>query len=96
MSEMRELARLYAMFITLAGDTLSSDDMFTRQYLPHQREAIDKMAESSETGKEIYGLKLNINAIIQRTIKSLKGLYTETLQDGKYDEIRKFQMAYGF
>ena len=71
-SKLKELASLYAMFITLAGESLSSNDMITRQYCPYLMEAIDKMSEISETGKEKYGLKLNINAIIQRKIKSLK------------------------
>jgi hypothetical protein len=36
-------------------------------------EAIERMDETSEDGREKYGLKLILNAIIQRIIKSLKG-----------------------
>ena len=96
MSEMRELARLFVTFQSLTENTVTTEDMFTRKHLPNLREAIEKMVEPSFQGKEKYGLKLNINAIIQRTIKSLKGFYTETQQDDKYEELGKFQMAYSF
>ena len=45
---------------------------------------------------EKYGLKLNLNAIILRTIKSLKGLYSEAMEDDKVRELDYFTDAYNF
>ncbi|KAL3870920.1 hypothetical protein ACJMK2_038948 [Sinanodonta woodiana] len=96
MSEMRDLARLYLSFKSLSSQPVTTEEMFRRDNLSVLRDAIEKMVETSEDGKEKYGLKLTLNAIVQRTIKSLKGYYTETIQDDKYDEIKKFQLAYSF
>ena len=37
-----------------------------------------------------------INAIILRHIKSLRGFYQDTMQDGKAQEHERFQFAYNF
>lgn len=96
MSEMRELARLYLAFKELSErEDLTTEDMFNRDHLPTLRKAIEQMSDS-DGNKEKHGLKLMLNAIILRTIKSMKGLYTETKQDDKFVEIGKFQEAYLF
>lgn len=95
MCEMREMARLFLTFKSLRNSDETSEDMFTRKYLSTLRETIDTLS-ASENCQEKHGLKLNLNTIIQRAIKSLKGFYTETLQDARYDEMCKFQMAYAF
>ncbi len=97
MSEMRELARLYLVFKELLeGENVTTEDMFIRGHLPTLREVIQQMSEKSDEGstsKEKHGLKLILNAIVLRTIKSIKGLYTETKQDDKFVE---FHEAYLF
>ena len=97
MGEMRELARLALAFKSLAGEDRTVEDMFTRKNLPTLREAIQQMAQIPDDHKtDKHALKLNFNAIINRTIKSLKGYYSVTMQDDKYEEIGKFQLAYAF
>ena len=49
MGEMRELARLFLCFRSLASDPkLKVKHMFTRQYLPVLLEAVDKMVEKED------------------------------------------------
>ncbi|XP_013407624.1 uncharacterized protein LOC106171722 [Lingula anatina] len=95
MGEMRELARVFLIFRDLCEENVTTEDMFTRKHLTTLREAIEKLV-SMDNGDEKHGLKLNIHAILQRCIKSLKGLYTETMQDLKYEELGNFQQAYLF
>ena len=38
----------------------------------------------------------NLNSIIVRPIKTIKGIHTEKLQDQKYEELCKFEEAYTF
>ena len=45
---------------------------------------------------EKHGAKLNINSVIQRTIKTLIGLYAEKMQDVKVGETQSFKDAYDF
>ena len=42
------------------------------------------------------GLKLNLYAIIMRTLKSLKGMYAEVMEVEKWQELDKFANAYKF
>ena len=51
---------------------------------------------SAGENSEKYGLKLNLNAIIQRTVKSLEGFYTESLENEKYEKVEKNVLAYNF
>ena len=51
--------------------------------------------DSNHSGEK-YGLKLNLNAIILRTIKSLKGLYAEAVEDDKVRELDHFTDVYNF
>ena len=95
--EMRELARLLIQFKSTAnehgldGTSLGVEDMFTRRHLAVLREAIDILADGGK-----YGLKLNLNAIVIRTMKSLKGLYAEKMEDAKCKELYMFADAYRF
>ena len=45
-------------------------------------------------GHSKYGLKFKLNAINMRIIKSLRGIYAENSQDGKYAELDRFVEAY--
>ena len=45
---------------------------------------------------EKNGLKMHINAIFQRSMKALKGIYSINTQDKQYEELIKFQTAYNF
>lgn len=96
MSEMRELARLFLQFKSSVDANVTTEEMFTRKYLKELREAIETLSSGEDGKREKHGLKLNYNAIILRTIKSLKGLFTETSQDEKFVEIGKFHQAYIF
>jgi hypothetical protein len=98
MGEMRELARLFLCFQSLATNPeLRFKHMFTREHLPVLLEAVDKMVEKEDQTKEKSGLKLNLDALIKRAIKSLKGIYsTSSSYDAEYAENEKFQQAYSF
>ena len=58
-------------------DNMTAKDMFVRQHLAILREAITRMSADK------YGLALNINAIIMRTIKVLTGIFSEAMFDDK-------------
>ena len=72
------------------GATLTTADMFTRPFLPVLREAVESMAD----GDNKYGLKLNLHAVISRTIRSLKGKFAEEMEDDKMRELDMFTEAY--
>ena len=97
MQEMDELVRLLIQFRIkasehgLEGSNMETEDMFTRPHLAVLRDAIDALA-----GGWKYGLKLNRNAITMTTIKSLKGMYAEAMQDVKCRELDMFTDAYKF
>ena len=95
MAEMRQLARLFLNFQSLSKKDVITEDMFSRDHLPILVEAIEKMV-ASEEGAEKHGLKLQLNAIILRSIKSLKGHLNSTKQDDKSDELERFKTAYLF
>ena len=95
MAEMRELARLFLTFQSLSEEKVVSEYMFSRDHLPTLLDAIEKM-EASEMGQEKHGLKLQLNAIILRRIKSVKGHLNSTRQDDKSDELEGFKTAYSF
>ena len=64
--------------------------MFSRQHLALLRETINVLAGDK------YGLKLSINAIIMRTVKTLKGMYGERMDDAKCHELELFTDALTF
>ena len=82
--------RIVASQHGLSEGSFTVEDMFSRQHLHILREAINNMGQSK------YCLKLNLNAIIMRTVKSLKGIYAENSQDDKYAELDRFVEAYRF
>jgi len=68
--------------------------MFTRN-----KETLDAAIETlteKPDGDEKHGLKLQINAVIQRAIKSLWGYYNDMMQDQKVQKLERFQQAYSF
>ncbi len=92
MQEMRELPCLLIQFRETAREEgLDCDlgmEMSSRVRLPILRQAIDDLAS------EKYGKKLN--AIVVRTIKSMKGMYAEAMEDAKAVELDRFHDAYKF
>ena len=101
MGEMRDLSRLYVEYKSLemaAGkQDVSVESMFTRDGLTSLREAMNNLCKKeSDQNQEKHGLKMNLNAIIHRSIKSLMGYFAESRQDGKYKELTKFEVAYNF
>ena len=83
MNEMRMLGTLFRHFKTHCPEAENSQAMFHRNNLASLRLAIAEMTN----GK--HGLALNLHAIIQRSIKILKGHYIETDQPGESDEVEK-------
>lgn len=107
MSEMRELARLFLIFRTKVAhsESVTAESMFSRQYLSELRQSVDELVKKVEIKKKIeqdekkdekHGLKLLVDAIILRSVKMLLGYYTETMQDDKYQELKKFRVAYKY
>ena len=93
MSEMRELARLFIKFKSLAMVPVTTEDMFTRRHISVLMLTIEEMVSCEGSKKEKHGLKLQLNAI---SIKSLKGFFNDTLQDAKCEELERFWSAYKF
>ncbi|XP_046559508.1 uncharacterized protein LOC124268559 [Haliotis rubra] len=67
MTEMRELSRLFLRFKTVCTEPVTPEDMFFRTNLPNLREAIE-MHTQEENGQEKQELKVNLNAIILRSL----------------------------
>ena len=95
MSEMRELARLFLEFQAQSTIPVTTEDMFTREHKETLYAAIQTLTDKPNGGEK-SGLKLHLNAIIQRAIKSLRGFYNDTMQDQKAQELDRFQQAYNF
>jgi hypothetical protein len=95
MSEMRELARLYLAFKSQATEPLTTEDMFSRKHKDKLFAAIEAVTEKPD-GDEKYGLKLQINAIMLRAMKCLRGFYNDSMQDEKAQELERFQQAYTY
>ncbi|XP_053389498.1 uncharacterized protein LOC123565665 [Mercenaria mercenaria] len=93
MGEMRELARLFITFKELSDTPVAFTDMFTRLKLKTLREAIEKMCENEDNTEKI-GLKQNLDAYLKKSIKYLKGMYSESMKDAAYKELSKFKKAY--
>ena len=56
--------------------------MFTREHLQDLADAIEKMVTKTDK-TEKYGLKLLLDAVILRSIKTLMGYFSDTKQDEK-------------
>lgn len=71
MSEMRELARLYMIFMIQDGvdSKATIEDMFTRTYKDALFGAIEYIIDKPD-GDEKHGLKLHLNAILLRSINA--------------------------
>ena len=96
MMEMRELTRLYLCFKDLSGESVKFEDMHKRKNLTLLVNAFNKLGElnTSEQKEEKYGLKVNLNGIFQKNIKSLRGHYAGIGEDEEHKEIKKFKEAY--
>ena len=71
--------------------------MLSRVHLPILRQAITELAADSEKDdQEKYGQKLGMGNILTRTIKSMKGMYAEAMEDEKAAELDRFHDAYKF
>jgi len=88
MAEMRELAKLYQAF----KDLVAVEDMFARANLAELVEAINSVATNN--GQEKHGQKLFIDAVILRSVKTLNGHYSESMQGEKRKELKIFKAAY--
>ncbi|KAL3837621.1 hypothetical protein ACJMK2_022967 [Sinanodonta woodiana] len=58
---MMDIARLYLSLKSLSPQTVTAKEI----------KAIERMVETSEDGRDKYGLKLTLNAIVQRTMTSI-------------------------
>ena len=76
------------------------EEMLSRVHLPILRKAITELAaadsENDDQEKEKYGQKLGMNNILTRTIKSMKDMYAEAMEDEKAAELDRFHDAYKF
>lgn len=75
--------------------------MFKRSCLPELREAIDKFSAAAVDNEDItkekekkHSLKLLTDAVIQQSINSLFGYYSDTVQDDK--ELKIFRNSYKY
>ena len=80
---------------------LGMEEMLSRVHLPILRQAITELAADSEKDKddqekEKYGQKIGMGNILTRTIKSMKGMYAEAMEDEKAAELDRFHDAYKF
>jgi hypothetical protein len=94
MMEMRELTRLFLRFKEFMDDDCILEDMYDRKNLNILVDAINKLCECEDTQGEKHGLKVNLNGIFQKSIKTLKRHYTGVCEDEKHKEIKKFAEAY--
>jgi chorismate mutase len=94
MAEMRELAKLLQTFKSLCNTEKTVEDMFSRPHLPDLIQSIQLLTTDEDTKVEKHGQKLFIDAVILRSLKTLKGYYSETLQDEKRAELKNFKAAY--
>jgi hypothetical protein len=93
MSEMRELAKLFFAFQNLSSERRTVEDMFRREYLSDLVEALEKNVTTADK-QEKHGLKLFLDAILMRSIKTLEGYFAQTMQDEKRKELKCFKSAY--
>ena len=91
---MRTLSKLYLQFSSTVPPDIDVGEMFTKKNLSPLRQATEALAQNQDEQK--HGAKLNLNAVIQRTLKTLIGLYAEKMEDGKVEETKHFRDAYNF
>ena len=108
MQEMRELARLLIKFREIAREEygleceLCMEEMLSRVHLPLLRQAITELAaadpekDKDNQEKEKYGQKIGMGDILTRTIRTMKGMYAEAMEDEKATELDRFHDAYKF
>ena len=94
MAEMRELAKLFQTFQSLCGTQMTVEDMFSRPHLLDLVQSIQLLTTDEDKKVEKHGQKLFIDAVILRSLKTLKGYYSETIQDKKQAELKHFKAAY--
>ena len=84
---------LFCVQLTVVARNLrgSPGNIFTRQHLAVLHDAIEALAAGGKNG-----LKMNLKAIIMRTIQSLKGMYAEAMAYAKCRELDMFTGAYTF
>lgn len=68
------------------------EDMLSRAHLEDLCEAITTLTTGKECDK--HGLAQNLDSVILRSIKSLRGHYSSTMQDDKKKEMKHFEDAY--
>lgn len=88
MAEMRELSRLFVQFQLISGSDRTVEEMFSRDHLLELIEAINEMVKTDDSSRrEKHGQKLFIDAIILKSIKTLKGHYSQLKEDDKVTEL---------
>ena len=91
MQEMRELARLLIKFREIAREQegleceLGMEEMLSCVHLPILRQAITELA-AADSEKDKDDQKIGMGNILTRTIKSMKGMYAEAMEDEKAAE----------
>lgn len=95
MTEMRELAHIYLIYKKSHKESSSVNDMFKRDNLEVLLDAVDQRAKG-ESLTEKSGLKLLLNTVIQKTVKTLRGYYNSKKMDDDAAELDKFHQAYNF
>ena len=74
---------------------LGMEEMLSRVHLPILRQAITELAAAfSEKDKDDQ--KIGMDNILTRTIKSMKGMYAEVMEDEKATELDRFHEEYKF
>lgn len=98
MAEMRELGRLYLEFKNhVDGRHVTTFDMFKREHLTALLDAIDALTiRDDEEKSEKHGLKLNLNAVLMKSISTLGGFFCEHKRDADEEELNRFKRAYQY
>ena len=77
--------------------SVTVENMFEHKFIKVLVDSIESICKrDGDHRNEKYGLKMHINAIFQRSMKALKGIYSMNMQDKQYKELIKFQTAYNF
>ncbi|XP_062616565.1 uncharacterized protein LOC134278261 [Saccostrea cucullata] len=93
MTEMREITRLFLCFKSLmTGSEVSVEDMYKQENLGVLKDALNELCRDDNGEK--HGIKLNVNAIFQRTTKRLADFYKEHGESSKAEETTKFGEEY--
>jgi hypothetical protein len=79
-TEMRKLAKLFIEFMTLFSCERTGEDIFKCLYLSDLIKVIQNTV-SVDKHTEKHGQQLMIDAVILRSLKTMKGFYGESMQD---------------